>query len=134
MQPLRTYRNPRRTISIEALLVWTFRAQRAELEPPRDLDRDRARRRRVDHLPARRRAWLHGRLLAPCAKGPGREDAETVAAVVVGALDWHIATRVAELARAAGARPDPGPVRCPAAGSHENPAWPLADRCARAAR
>ena len=36
MQSLRAYRNPRRAISIEALLVWTFRTQRAELEPPQD--------------------------------------------------------------------------------------------------
>jgi hypothetical protein len=41
MQALRTKRTPRRAISIEALLVWTFRTQRAELEPPRDRERDR---------------------------------------------------------------------------------------------
>ena len=129
MQSLRTYRSPRRAISIEALLVWTFRAQRAELEPPRDHDRDR---------PAVGTEWIifqRGAVLGctiDCSRRvlPDRihDDAETVAAVVVGALDWHMATRVAELARA-GRRPAciTGPVRCTAAEWQENQhaRWPV---------
>jgi hypothetical protein len=128
MQALRAYRNPRRAISIEALLIWTFRAQRAELAPPRDRDRDR---------PAVGTEWIifqRGAVLGctiDCSRRvlPDRthEDAETVAAVVTGALDWHMATRVAELARS-GRRPPciVGPVRCTAAEWHENQhaRWP----------
>jgi len=129
MQSLRAYRNPRRAISIEALLVWTFRTQRAELEPPRDHDRDR---------PVVGTEWIifqRGAVLGctiDCSRRvlPDRvhDDAETVAAVVAGALDWHTATRVAELARA-GRRPTcvAGPVRCTAAEWHENQhaRWPV---------
>jgi hypothetical protein len=129
MQALRAYRNPRRAISIEALLVWTFRAQRAELEPPGDHERDR---------PAFGTEWIifqRGAVLGctiDCSRRvlPDRvhDDAETVAAVVAGALDWHMATRVAELARA-GRRPPfvTGPVRCTAAEWHENQhaRWPV---------
>ena len=105
MQSLRAYRNPRRAISIEALLVWTFRAQRAELDAPHDHDRDR---------PVVGTEWIifqRGAVLGctiDCSRRvlPGRvhDDAETVAAVVAGALEWRMATRVAELARA-GRRP-----------------------------
>lgn len=130
MQSLRAYRSPRRAISIEALLVWTFRAQRAELEPPRDHDRDR---------PAVGTEWIifqRGAVLGctiDCSRRvlPDRvhDDAETVAAVVVGTLDWRMATRVAELARA-GRRPPvvTDPVRCTAAEWHENQhaRWPVA--------
>ena len=129
MQSLRTYRNPRRAISIEALLVWTFRAQRAELEPPRDHDRARA---------AVGTEWIifqRGAVLGctiDCSRRvlPDRvhDDAETVAAVVAGALDWHTATRVAELARA-GRRPTciTGQVRCVPAEWQENQhaRWPV---------
>jgi hypothetical protein len=129
MQSLRAYRSPRRAISIEALLVWTFRTQRAELEPPRDYERDRA---------AVGTEWIifqRGAVLGctiDCSRRvlPDRvhDDAETVAAVVAGALDWHMATRVAELARA-GRRPPvvTGPVRCTAAEWHENQhaRWPV---------
>jgi hypothetical protein len=83
MQALRTTRNPRRAISIEALLVWTFRAQRAELEPPRDHERARA---------AVGTEWIifqRGAVLGctiDCSRRvlPDRvhDDAETVAAVV----------------------------------------------------
>jgi len=69
---------------------------------------------------------LHHRLLTPCADRT-HEDAETVAAVVSGALDWHMASRVAELARA-GRRPPlvTGPVRCLPAEWNENQhgQWP----------
>ena len=129
MQSLRAYRNPRRAIAIEALLVWTFRAQRAELDPPTDRDRDR---------PAVGAEWIifqRGAVLG-CTIDCSRrvlsdrvhEDAETVAAVVTGALDWCMATRVAELARA-GRRPTcvTGPVRCIAAEWNENQRgrWPV---------
>ena len=129
MQSPRSYRNSRRAISIEALLVWTFRAQRAELEPPRDRERDR---------PAVGTEWIifqRGAVLG-CTIDCSRrvlldrvhDDAETVAAVVAGALDWHMATRVAELARAS-RRPTciTGPVRCTAAEWHENQhaRWPV---------
>lgn len=130
MQSLRAHRSPRRAISIEALLVWTFRAQRAEPEPPRDRDRDRpAVGTRVDHLPARRRAGLHHGLLAPRASRPGtRRRRDRRGRSVAGALDWHVATRAAELARA-GRRPTciTGPVRCTAAEWHENQhaRWPV---------
>jgi hypothetical protein len=56
-------RRPPTAISVEALLVWPFRAQRAELEPPRDRDRDRP----AVGTEERRRAGLHHRLLAPHA-------------------------------------------------------------------
>jgi hypothetical protein len=128
MQALRTKRTPRRAISIEALLVWTFRTQLAELEPPRDRERDR---------PAVGAEWIifqRGAVLGctiDCSRRvlPDRvhEDAETVAAVVAGALDWRMATRVAELARA-GRRPPvvTEPVRCTAAEWRENQhgRWP----------
>ena len=129
MQALRTTRNPRRSISIEALLIWTFRAQRAELEPPRD--RERARH-------AVGTEWIifqRGAVLG-CTIDCSRrvlsdrvhEDAETVAAVVAGALDWHMATRVAELARADRRPPVvSAPVRCTASEWHENQhsRWPV---------
>ena len=132
MQSLRAYRNPRRAISIEALLVWTFRAQRAELEPPRN--REHAR-------PAVGTEWIifqRGAVLGCTIDCSGRvlpdrvhDDAETVAAVVAGALDWQMATRVAELARA-GRHPAciTGPVRCTA----RKPARPLAGHSTGAAR
>ena len=85
------------------------------------------RRHGVDHLPARRGAGLHHRLLRAL---PDRthDDAETVAAVLAGALDWHMATRVAELARA-GRRPPASPARsaAPPPEWHENQhaRWPV---------
>ena len=70
MQSLRAYRDSRRAISIEALFVWTFRAQRAELEPPRDHDRDR---------PAVGTEWIifqRGAVLG-CTVGPAKPLANT---------------------------------------------------------
>ena len=82
-------------------------------------------RNRVDHLPARRRAWLHHRLLAQRAPRPVHDDAETVAAVVAGALDWHGDPR----RRACPGRPAHPPPRVA-----REPARPLAGGRASAAR
>jgi hypothetical protein len=108
-------------MSIEALLWWTFGDQRAELESPVDFECER---------PAVGTEWIIFQrhqigCTIDCSRRliPDRlhDDAETVAAVVAGALEWRMATRVAELARA-GRRPPiiTGPARCRAAEWYEN--------------
>lgn len=95
----------RKRIGIEKLLEWAFGAEKAQLDPPGTF---------ADSQPfgVSTLYILQQRKLMGCRIDGGRgfiapavaEDAETVAAVVAGALDWRMATLVAEYGRT-GQRP-----------------------------
>lgn len=115
MMHQRIMRSGAKDIGVESLLNWAFGAQQITLETPLDV------RPGSGGCGTEWVIYQRGAVLGTAIDGgkgylpdPVHDDAEIVAAIVKGALEWRVACWVADLARA-GIRPDwmPGAVpRC----------------------